>query len=86
MLDAGVAMALCVKVSGEGGWTNYIYALYAQLLKNSPKPDLSGLQSIKGIHVGGEIRSEFWCKQCGADPRGQELMHLPNCPTLKSKL
>lgn len=28
MLDAGVALALSVTVSGEGGWTRYIKALY----------------------------------------------------------
>ena len=65
--------------------------VYEQMVISSPKPDLSGLQSVKGIHVGGDITEEFekagkemWCKHCGsligAEP------HLPSCPTLKSKL
>jgi hypothetical protein len=32
MLDAAVAMALQVSVSGQGGWTKYVAGLYAQML------------------------------------------------------
>ena len=32
MLDAAVAMALQVSVSGQGGWTKYAAGLYAQML------------------------------------------------------
>ena len=32
MLDAGVAMALNVTITGQGGWTNYIRGLYKQML------------------------------------------------------
>lgn len=33
MIDAGVAMALCVSVSGCGGWSNYIAALYKTMVE-----------------------------------------------------
>lgn len=32
---------------------------YKDILRFSPKPDLSDLQSVKGIHVGGELLPEF---------------------------
>lgn len=35
MLDAGVAMALQVSVSGEGGWSKYIRGLYRQMISAS---------------------------------------------------
>jgi len=42
---------------------------------------------IGDIHIGGDILPEFnsekWCKDCGSPV---EHVHLPNCPTLKSKL
>ena len=37
----------------------WLSEVYSAILRASPKPDLSGLQSVKGIHVGGELLPEF---------------------------
>jgi len=57
----------------------------------SPDPQKSN--RIGDIHIGGEMLPEFlsgqvansghWCKGCGVDANH---LHMPSCPTLKSKL
>lgn len=68
MLDAGVAMALQVSVHGQGGWSKYIAALYAQLL--SAAPQVSAEQKDKIFKIGSLAATldcidmdEAWARQ-----------------------
>lgn len=70
MLDAGVAMALQVSVHGQGGWSKYIAALYAQLLKAAPQasaeqPKKNGItQVMRDIQSSECNHKDQTCMNC----------------------
>lgn len=59
MIDAAVAFALNVTVSGRNGWSHYMRDLYEAMAKAAPDAELTDKEALEA-YAAGIRRSKEW--------------------------
>jgi len=59
MIDAAVAFALNVTVSGQNGWSHYMRDLYETMAKAAPDAELTDKEALES-YAAGLRRSKEW--------------------------
>lgn len=74
-----------IDFSGENKLHTALRFAYFEAVDKAPKPEINnGLDIIEeSLQSTGRYFGYLYCRHCGAE---WSHFHLPNCPTLKSKL